>query len=140
MAGLECEELTQKISTKKRRKEAEQTVSVAGVRWMQGLLAVRRWTHTMQRSMRRDDAKRQKKADAAAKKSQVEVDRQKRHGEIASGALQVASSGALAPQKVEDLREIAWGFGLKEEGVKEDCIKAIKDHLDAHPELRDNER
>jgi hypothetical protein len=104
MAGLECEELTQKISTKKRRKEAEPTVSVAGVRWMTGPVG----RATMDAHDAEVDAKRQKKADAAAKKSQVEVDRQKRHGEIASGALQVASSGALAPQKVEDLREIAW--------------------------------
>ena len=36
MAALECEELTQKINTKKRRKEAEPTVSIAGVRWMTG--------------------------------------------------------------------------------------------------------
>jgi len=36
MAGLECEELNKKINTKERRKEAEPTVSVAGVWWMTG--------------------------------------------------------------------------------------------------------
>ena len=41
---------------------------------------------------------------------------------------------------MEELCEIAWGLGLKEEGVKKDYIKAIKHYLDAHPELRDNER
>jgi len=70
----------------------------------------------------------------------IEVDHQKQHGEITSGALQVMYSGALGPKKVEDLHEIAWGLGLKEEGVKEDYIKAIKDYLNAHPELRDNEQ
>ena len=49
-------------------------------------------------------------------------------------------TGALGPKKVEELREIAWGLGLKEEGVKEDYIKAIKDCLNAHPGLRDNKR
>ena len=41
---------------------------------------------------------------------------------------------------IQVLFRSAWGLGLKEEGIKEDYIKAIKDHLDAHPELRDNER
>ena len=112
MAALECEELTQKINTKKRRKEAESTVSVAGVRWMTGPVG----RATMDAHDAEVEAKRQKQADAAAKKSQVEVDRQKRRGEIASGALQVVYSGALGSKKVEDLREIAWGLGLKEEG------------------------
>lgn len=95
MAGLECEELTQKINTKKRQKEGEPTVSVAGVQWMTGPVG-----HvTMDAHDAEVDAKRQKKADAAAKKSQVEVDRQNRHGEIASGALQVTYSGTLGPMK-----------------------------------------
>jgi len=136
MAGLECEELTQKINVKKRKKEAEPTVPVAGVRWMTGPIG----RTTMDAHDAEVDAKKQKKADTAAKKSQVEVDCQKRRGEIASGALQVTYSGALGPKKVEDLREIAWGLGLKEEGVKEDYIKAIKGYLDAHPELCDDER
>ena len=70
--------------------------------------------------------------------SQVKLDRQKRRGEIASGALEVVYSGALGPKKVKDLRKIAWSLGLKEEGVKEDYIKAIKGHLNTHPELPDN--
>ena len=36
MAVLECKELTQKINMKKRHKEAEPTVSIAGVQWMTG--------------------------------------------------------------------------------------------------------
>ena len=136
MAALECEEMTQKINTKKRRKEVEPTVSVAGVRWMTGPVG----RATMDAHDTEVEAKRQKKADTAAKKLQVEVDRQKRRGEIASGALQVLYSGALGSKKVEELREIAWGLGLKEDGVKEDYIKAIKGHLDAHPELRDINR
>ena len=57
-----------------------------------------------------------------------------------SGALQVTYLGTLGLKKVEDLCEIAWGLGLKEEGIKEEYIKAIKDYLDAHPELCDNEQ
>jgi DNA-binding protein YbaB len=63
--------------------------------------------------MRMNKAKRQNKADAAMKKSQVEVDHQKRRGEIASGALQVTYSGALGSKKVEELREITWGLGFE---------------------------
>ena len=72
MVALECEELTQKINTKKRRKEAEPTISVAGVRWRTGPIGCA----MMDAHDAEVEAKRQKKVDAATKKSQIEVDRQ----------------------------------------------------------------
>ena len=86
------------------------------------------------------EAKNQANAAKAARKLQVEADRQTRRGNIASGVLQVTYSGALGSKNMDDLRDIAWGLGLKEEGLKADYVKAIKDHLDLHPNLRDHPR
>ena len=83
-------------------------------------------------------ARKQNEAEKVARKSQVEVDRQTRRGNIVSGVIQVKYGGALGPKNMEDLRNIMWGLRLKEEGIKADYIMATKDHLDSHPDLQDH--
>ena len=136
MAGLECEELMAKAHAKSKKKEQQPTVAVAGVRWLTGPSG----REIMDAHDVEVEARKQKEAEKIARKSQVEVDRQTRRGDIASGTVQVTYGGALGPKNMEDLRDIAWGLGLKEEGIKADYIKAIKDHLDSHPDLRDHPR
>lgn len=74
--------------------------------------------------------KAQKEADERAKKDELERQRQ------ANRALGTSQfNGALSTKTKRELEDIAVALAIPEDGKKDDLVKRIRGHLNAHPEL-----
>lgn len=126
----EYEKLQKKISTstkkKKRRFNPKATTLTKG----EGLQIVKEV----------ERRKQEKKDKEAARKEQSEQRAKERETARTAAAASGTFFGALSSKSKPDLEDIAAALGLPFDSMKAELTRTIRDHLDHHPELADNER
>jgi hypothetical protein len=136
IAHLEVDEMVMKLNMRNKKFEELLTMSLPDVRWLTGPNGKERWNQLGIKQ----EAKRQKKAEAAAQKEQAEVDKQRRWQDIMLGQKEVVFSGGLSSKKVHELHDTAFALGIEDEGNKDMIITLIKAKLSTQPKLQENPR
>ena len=112
-------------------KNADPTINVGDIRWLTGPNGKVRTAAAREGR----EAKQQKKEGAEAKKSEAESVRAERRQKFTNG--EVVYLGNLTAKKVDELRDICWALGQKDEGMKDALIAMIKMQL-ARPSIQNN--